>query len=104
MTVIRKYLMCFFYDIQVSGLQAGQTYRLRVSAVNEAGVGCASLPTEPVTAQTLPGQPSCLQRYEYCNKKITSEACWRCWRGPIAKIQYIMTGNNSHTAACEMVI
>ncbi|KAM8735526.1 myomesin-3 [Acanthopagrus schlegelii] len=40
---------------KVSGLQAGQTYRLRVSAVNEAGVGCASLPTEPVTAQTLPG-------------------------------------------------
>ncbi|XP_035528933.1 myomesin-3 [Morone saxatilis] len=40
---------------KVSGLQAGQTYRLRVSAVNEAGVGCASLPTEPVTAQTQPG-------------------------------------------------
>ncbi|CAJ1062752.1 myomesin-3 [Xyrichtys novacula] len=40
---------------KVSGLQAGQTYRLRVSAVNEAGVGCASLPTEPVTAQTRPG-------------------------------------------------
>ncbi|TDH11422.1 hypothetical protein EPR50_G00061450 [Perca flavescens] len=39
----------------VSGLQAGQTYRLRVSAVNEAGVGRASLPTEPVTAQTRPG-------------------------------------------------
>ncbi|TMS10552.1 Myomesin-2 [Larimichthys crocea] len=46
------------YDLElreVSGLQAGQTYRLRVSAVNEAGVGCASLPTEPVTAQTQPG-------------------------------------------------
>ncbi|XP_023271028.1 myomesin-3 [Seriola lalandi dorsalis] len=40
---------------KVSGLQAGQTYRLRVSAVNEAGVGCASLPSEPVTAQTKPG-------------------------------------------------
>ncbi|XP_053182875.1 myomesin-3 [Scomber japonicus] len=40
---------------KVSGLQAGQTYRLRVSAVNEAGVGCASLPSEPVTAQTSPG-------------------------------------------------
>ncbi|XP_073341600.1 myomesin-3 [Pagrus major] len=40
---------------KVSGLLAGQTYRLRVSAVNEAGVGCASLPTEPVTAQTQPG-------------------------------------------------
>uniref|UniRef100_A0A8D3DFV6 Myomesin 3 n=1 Tax=Scophthalmus maximus TaxID=52904 RepID=A0A8D3DFV6_SCOMX len=40
---------------QVSGLQAGQTYRFRVSAVNEAGMGFASLPTEPVTAQTTPG-------------------------------------------------
>uniref|UniRef100_A0A3Q3JBP2 Uncharacterized protein n=1 Tax=Monopterus albus TaxID=43700 RepID=A0A3Q3JBP2_MONAL len=44
-----------FYAIQVSDLQAGQTYRLRVSAVNEAGVGCASLPSEPVTAQIKPG-------------------------------------------------
>uniref|UniRef100_UPI003AB0E41C myomesin-3 n=1 Tax=Centroberyx gerrardi TaxID=166262 RepID=UPI003AB0E41C len=40
---------------RVSGLQAGQTYRLRVSAVNAAGVGGASLPSEPVTAQTQPG-------------------------------------------------
>ncbi|XP_044064348.1 myomesin-3 isoform X3 [Siniperca chuatsi] len=40
---------------KASGLQAGQTYRLRVSAVNKAGVGSASLPTEPVTAQTQPG-------------------------------------------------
>ncbi|KAG7216849.1 hypothetical protein INR49_001503 [Caranx melampygus] len=40
---------------KVSGLQAGQTYRFRVSAVNEAGVGMASLPSEPVTAQTKPG-------------------------------------------------
>ncbi|XP_011603400.2 myomesin-3 [Takifugu rubripes] len=43
---------------KVSDLQAGQTYRLRVLAVNEAGVGCPSLPTEPVTAQTPPGTRS----------------------------------------------
>ncbi|XP_037532742.1 myomesin-3 [Nematolebias whitei] len=40
---------------KVSGLQTGQTYRLRVAAVNEAGAGPASLPSEPVTAQTRPG-------------------------------------------------
>ncbi|XP_041963044.1 myomesin-3 isoform X2 [Alosa sapidissima] len=40
---------------KVSGLKAGQTYRLRVSGVNEAGVGMPSLPSEPITAQTKPG-------------------------------------------------
>lgn len=41
---------------QVSGLQAGQIYRLRVSAVNEAGAGAPSLPSEPIVALTSPGQ------------------------------------------------
>nr|XP_054596971.1 myomesin-3 isoform X2 [Nothobranchius furzeri] len=40
---------------KVSDLQRGQTYRFRVSAVNEAGVGPASLPSEPVVANTRPG-------------------------------------------------
>uniref|UniRef100_A0A3Q2VCA7 Myomesin 3 n=1 Tax=Haplochromis burtoni TaxID=8153 RepID=A0A3Q2VCA7_HAPBU len=40
---------------KVSGLQVGETYRFRVSAINEAGVGHASLPSEPVIAQTQPG-------------------------------------------------
>ena len=52
MTITGKYLMC---SLQVSGLQAGQTYRFRVSAVNEGGVGRASLPSEPVTVWTQPG-------------------------------------------------
>lgn len=40
---------------RVSGLQAGKTYRFRVSAVSDAGVSSPSLPSEPVTAQTKPG-------------------------------------------------
>uniref|UniRef100_A0A672HCA0 Myomesin 3 n=2 Tax=Salarias fasciatus TaxID=181472 RepID=A0A672HCA0_SALFA len=40
---------------KVSGLETGQTFRFRVAAVNEAGVGCPSLPTEPITVQTQPG-------------------------------------------------
>ncbi|KAF7648754.1 hypothetical protein LDENG_00152440 [Lucifuga dentata] len=40
---------------KVSGLQAGRTYRFRVSAVNDAGLGSPSLPTEPIAAQTPPG-------------------------------------------------
>uniref|UniRef100_A0A8C6UTK8 Myomesin 3 n=1 Tax=Neogobius melanostomus TaxID=47308 RepID=A0A8C6UTK8_9GOBI len=40
---------------KVCGLETGQTYRLRVTAVNEAGAGCPSLPSEPITALTPPG-------------------------------------------------
>ncbi|CAM4696725.1 unnamed protein product [Leuciscus chuanchicus] len=41
--------------LKVSGLKAGQMYRLRVSAVNDAGVGMSSVPSEPVKAQTKAG-------------------------------------------------
>ncbi|XP_019724605.1 myomesin-3 [Hippocampus comes] len=43
---------------KVSGLQAGQIYRLRVSAVNEAGAGAPSLPSEPIVALTSPDSPN----------------------------------------------
>ncbi|KAG5857994.1 hypothetical protein ANANG_G00025390 [Anguilla anguilla] len=42
-------------NLKVSSLTAGKTYRLRVLAVNDAGVGMPSLPTEPVRAQRKPG-------------------------------------------------
>ncbi|XP_076868595.1 myomesin-3 [Brachyhypopomus gauderio] len=42
-------------QLKVSGLQGGQKYCLRVSAINSAGVGRPSLSTEPITAQTSPG-------------------------------------------------
>ncbi|XP_043117649.1 myomesin-3 [Puntigrus tetrazona] len=41
--------------LKVPGLQEGQTYRLRVSAVNAAGVGASSVASEPVQAQTEAG-------------------------------------------------
>ncbi|XP_029574428.1 myomesin-3-like [Salmo trutta] len=39
---------------KVSGLQSGQTYRLRVCAFNKAGMGIPSLPSELIRAQTQP--------------------------------------------------
>ncbi len=54
---------------QVPGLQAGQTYRLRVSAVNTAGVGMSSVASEPVEAQTKAGQlPGNLQNHFTANR------------------------------------
>ncbi|KAI1894840.1 hypothetical protein AGOR_G00119890 [Albula goreensis] len=41
--------------LQVSSLKAGKTYQLRVTAVNSAGLGMPSLPSEPIKAQTKPG-------------------------------------------------
>lgn len=69
-------ISCVSYDTQVSDLQAGHTYRLRVLAVNEAGVGCPSLPTEPVTAQTPAGQPSRLHTFstDWKNKTLSLRA------------------------------
>ncbi|XP_072316366.1 myomesin-3 [Eucyclogobius newberryi] len=40
---------------KVSGLETGQTYCFRVTAVNAAGAGGPSLPSEPVTVRTPPG-------------------------------------------------
>ena len=66
MDMTSKCLMCS----QVSDLQAGQTFRFRVSAVNEAGMGHASLPSEPVTAQTKPGQPAWFHTHKLLNNNI----------------------------------
>ncbi|XP_073781636.1 myomesin-3 [Danio rerio] len=41
--------------LKVCDLRAGQTYRLRVCAVNDAGVGMCSVPSEPVRAHTKTG-------------------------------------------------
>ncbi|XP_065155076.1 myomesin-3 isoform X2 [Paramisgurnus dabryanus] len=41
--------------LKISGLQAGQTYRLRVFAINGAGVGMPSVPSEAVKSETKAG-------------------------------------------------
>ncbi|MBN3297714.1 MYOM3 protein, partial [Amia calva] len=40
---------------KVSGLEAGEIYKFRVSAVNSAGVGQPSLPSEEIRAEAKPG-------------------------------------------------
>lgn len=66
--------------IQVLGLQVGQTYRFRVSAVNDAGVGPASLPSEPIAAHTKPGQAKELILHLYIKlcemKKLQDSRCF----------------------------
>lgn len=43
-------------DLQVTGLEEGQSYVFRVRAVNDNGVGKPSLVSEPVCARVLPGK------------------------------------------------
>lgn len=69
--------------IQVAGLQAGETYRLRVSAVNQCGVGRASLPSEPVTVQTRPGQ-SARQACSSVSTLSRSGSWRRCRLSPLS--------------------
>ncbi|XP_041639567.1 myomesin-2 [Cheilinus undulatus] len=41
--------------LKVTGLEAGASYVLRVRGVNAAGVGMASMPSDPVTAKAIEG-------------------------------------------------
>lgn len=46
----------FFWIVsQVTGLEDSADYEFRVRGVNEAGVGMASMPSDPVTAKALEG-------------------------------------------------
>lgn len=46
---------CFWLVSQVTGLEESVNYEFRVRGVNDAGVGMASMPSDPVTAKALAG-------------------------------------------------
>lgn len=50
--------------LQVPGLEAGRSYMFRVFAVNAAGVGEPSLPSEEVKAETKPGTVSSIKHFK----------------------------------------
>ncbi|XP_061736261.1 M-protein, striated muscle [Nerophis ophidion] len=76
---------CF---LKVTGLEEGCTYDLRVRAVNDAGVGMASMPSEPVTAKAVSGsqEVSCsvdektgdiVFTFESCQMNAGSQFVWK---------------------------
>uniref|UniRef100_A0A3Q3DGT6 Myomesin-2-like n=1 Tax=Hippocampus comes TaxID=109280 RepID=A0A3Q3DGT6_HIPCM len=75
---------CF---LKVTGLEEGCTYDLRVRAVNDSGVGTASVNSDPVTAKALPGKEvsCCVDKktgdivftFESCQMNANSQFVWK---------------------------
>ncbi|KAF3686335.1 Myomesin-2 165 kDa connectin-associated protein [Channa argus] len=74
--------------LKVTGLEVGNTYLFRVRAVNAAGVGMASLPSDPVTAKAVEGsqEVSCVVdkksgdivlSFESCQMNAGSQFIWK---------------------------
>uniref|UniRef100_A0A3B3Z7M6 Myomesin 2a n=1 Tax=Periophthalmus magnuspinnatus TaxID=409849 RepID=A0A3B3Z7M6_9GOBI len=68
---------------KVTGLEAGANYMFRIRAVNDAGKGMASMPSDPVTAKT---EVSCgvdektgdiVLSFESCQMKDDSQFIWK---------------------------
>ncbi|XP_034044528.1 myomesin-2 [Thalassophryne amazonica] len=62
---------------KVKGLDVGSTYFFRVRAVNDAGVGVASLPSDPVVTKAVPGSQdvSCVVDPKSGNIVLSFESC-----------------------------
>ncbi|XP_061621977.1 myomesin-2 isoform X2 [Phyllopteryx taeniolatus] len=76
---------CF---LKVTGLEVGCTYDLRVRAVNDSGVGMASMTSDPVTAKAVPGSQEvscCVDKktgdivftFESCQMNAGSQFVWK---------------------------
>ncbi|XP_074522002.1 myomesin-2 isoform X1 [Halichoeres trimaculatus] len=74
--------------LKVTGLEVGSSYVVRVRAVNAAGVGMASMPSDPVTAKAVEGsqEVSCgvdektgdiVLSFESCQMNEGSQFMWK---------------------------
>uniref|UniRef100_A0A8C5D813 Myomesin-2-like n=1 Tax=Gouania willdenowi TaxID=441366 RepID=A0A8C5D813_GOUWI len=63
--------------MKVTGLETGTSYAFRVRAANAAGVGMASMPSDPVTAKAIAGsqEVSCVVDEKSGNIILSFEAC-----------------------------
>uniref|UniRef100_A0A672ZI78 Myomesin-2-like n=1 Tax=Sphaeramia orbicularis TaxID=375764 RepID=A0A672ZI78_9TELE len=63
--------------LKVTGLEAGVSYVVRVRAVNAAGVGMASMPSDPVTAKAVEGsqEVSCTVDEKSGDIVLSFESC-----------------------------
>ncbi|XP_056134518.1 M-protein, striated muscle [Lampris incognitus] len=63
--------------LKVTGLEEHSTYVFRIRAVNETGVGMASMPSDPVTAKALPGsqEVSCVVEEKTGDIVLSFESC-----------------------------
>lgn len=53
--LIQPYVNSCPWFLQVSDLETGKCFIFRVRALNKAGIGPPSLPSDPVVAKTKPG-------------------------------------------------
>uniref|UniRef100_A0A3B4AUC1 Uncharacterized protein n=1 Tax=Periophthalmus magnuspinnatus TaxID=409849 RepID=A0A3B4AUC1_9GOBI len=94
---------------QVSGLEEGQSYVFKVRAVNNSGVGKASLVSEPVCAKALPGTKEIevgvdgetgdiFLSLEACEISETSKFVWSKNYSPVGDCPRVSTSSKGRTS------